>query len=172
MRERQTNELGGNAESAGAGADRLGLGLRSLLEFGLEKGDPFGRHSVQDGLQNDFHFPEAGIEIVMQRADMAPNDIRLGCDAVGNIRGCFVKLCLEAVDGVGENAQLVEKAGTLSEKDVVEDAVPGRGALRGIAAEVFGSKGLDVGNFGNPAGESGKRLAGKNQQARDAPKEF
>jgi len=127
---------------------------------------------VEHGLKDDFDFAEAGAEIEMERIEAAPSGIGVGGNAVGNIGSSLEEFVVEPVHRLGKNAELVEKAGALGEEDGVEDAVPGGGALSGIAAEEFRFEGIDYRNFRKVPAGGGKCLAAKNERARDAPHEF
>lgn len=127
---------------------------------------------MEDGLQDDFGFAEAGVEIEMERIEAAPGEVGIGGEAVGDIGSSFEELVVDALDRFGEDAELVEETRTLCKKDGVEDAVPRGRALAGIAAKEFGTEGIHKRNFGKMAAGERKRLTAKNQLARNAPHEF
>jgi hypothetical protein len=165
-------QLSGDADGAGMKAEGTDFGCGGFFEFGGEDGKEFGGKSVEHGLQDDFGFAEAGAEIEMERIEAAPSGDGVGGNAVGNVGSSFEEFVVQPIHRFGKDAKLVEKAGALGEKDGVEDAVPGGGALSGIAAEEFRFEGIDYGNFRKVPAGGVKCLAAINEQARDASHEF
>jgi hypothetical protein len=144
-RRRKGADLGGYAVGAGPGA-RAGaqeLVRREIFQFSAEAGDMAGGKRMEEGLQDDLRLAEASIKIVVLAFERPPARGRLGGQTLGNIGGRFAEFVFQLLEGGGENAELVKKSGTLSKEHMMKDAIPGGGALRGVAAEEFGSERLD-----------------------------
>ena len=91
-----------------------------------------GQHA-EEGLENDFRFPQAGVEIVVKAIEPLPASTGLDGQPLGKVSRSLAELPRELRDGVRKDAQLVEEAGAIAEKHVMQNPVPGRGATARIA---------------------------------------
>ncbi len=136
---------------SGWGAGETGLGAQALdgrgrIEFGGQTGQLFRGQQTQEALQDNLRLAQARAEIVVEIVELRPAIGGLDGCSPGNIAGRFVKLAVDLLESVGENAELVEKARAIAEQEMVEDCVPGGRALACIVAEKFPVQGLDGGN--------------------------
>lgn len=108
----------------------------------------------------------------MERVELSPTGGGLDGDSVVEVRGNFGKFSIEAFESGSEDAELVEKAGALGKENLMEDAIPGGGALPGIAAEEFRLERADGREIGKMAGMVRKGFARGDQDAREPSEEF
>jgi hypothetical protein len=169
---RERGRLGRDAVGARTQADGTGSGNDRLFELGGQVLEAFGRKGLEQGFQDDFGLAEAGVEVVVERIEQGPGVLRLGGDALGDVGGGIMKFGFNVVHGGGEDAEFVEETGALGKENVVEDAVPGSGALARVAAEEFGAERLDMGNIGDVLAGAQKGVAGGAELAGRAREKF
>ena len=129
-----------------------------------------GRKRKHERFQDDFGFAETGGEIVMQAFEGLPAGGRVCGQPAGNVCGSLAELEVQLLQGAGEDADLMEKAGTFAEKNVMKDAIPRSCALSRVATEKFRLERLDDGQASDMAATSGERGAKENQRLREAAK--
>ena len=130
-----------------------------LGDVGGECGQLFRGQSAEEGFENYFGFAEAGIEVIVGEVQRLPREAGLNGYAIGDIAGCLVEFPVELLDGGGKDAQFMEEARAAAEEDVVEEAIPGGGALSRIAAEEFRSHGFDEREVRDVASAVGEGIA-------------
>ena len=87
------------------GAAQAGEPLRHRgFEFGAESFQLVGGKSAKEGLQDDFGFAEAGVEVVVEAIERVPSVAGLSAEFVGEFAGGFPELAVEALKRFGEEA--------------------------------------------------------------------
>jgi hypothetical protein len=164
--------LGGNAKWARARAGGQNFGLGGEFHFSGEAGDLIRRKSADERFQDDLTFAKTGIKIVVDAFERGPALGRVCGQTTGNLRGCLGKFKFQLFECTGKDAKLVKKPGTIAEEDMVQEAVPGSGALACIAAKEFGFERLDDRECSDVAASIGKHSAERNERVREAREKF
>jgi hypothetical protein len=126
----------------------------------FKAGELLDGQRAKETLQQNLGLAQAGGEVVVQAFEFFPGDERAGGEAVGDIVGRQEKLFSKAVNGVRQDFYLLEEAGTLGEKDLVENLVAGGGAAAGVSAEETAVEWIDGGKRGHVAAAAGGGVAG------------
>jgi len=155
-----------------------GRGIRlvrpGLLADGFAKGRQLVcREDKQEGFEQNYGFPEAGIEVEVIRIDLFPDASRVCRSLFGKIHGCVAEILAKIFDHLFQSADLVEKLEAVGKQDTIQKATHARGEAASLTPEIPGIEGSGVwdgavmpGMLGKGAEQGGKRFGQQRAQIR------